>query len=89
MINKLHITEIRNDLKSGRTLAVPVSPAQGLMLASEQQSIFPPVIVWVWHGEPGNMHPCNSDAQITYLPSLNYPKQIWSRTSPHKNVTKM
>ena len=20
------------------------------------------VIVWVWQGEPGNMHPCNSDA---------------------------
>ena len=33
--------------------------------------------------EPGNMHPCNSDAWIRYLPSLNYPKQISSRSSPH------
>ena len=29
------------------------------------KSEFPLVIVQLQHGEPGNMHPCNSDAQIT------------------------
>ena len=28
------------------------------------------VIVWVQHGEPGNMHPCNPNASIMHLHPL-------------------
>ena len=41
-----------------------------------EHGAFPFVIVWVWHGEPGKLHPCNSDARITYLPHC-YPEQIF------------
>ena len=41
--------------------------------------VFPFVIVWVWHGEPGNLHPCNSNAQITYLPHYHHDLQFLSQ----------
>ena len=33
------------------------------------------------------MHPCNSDAQITHLPLLYYPKQILFRSFPPSMYT--
>ena len=54
-----------------------------------EHSVFLLVTVQVWHWEPGNMHPCNSNAQITYLPSLYYPQTNLSRSSPtHKKCDK-
>ena len=44
----------------------PMSPVHGAYTDFQKsKSDFPSVIVWVWHRKPGNMHPCNSDAQIT------------------------
>ena len=44
-----------------------------------EHGAFPSVFAWVWHREPGNLHPCNSNAWITYY----YPYTILSRSYPH------
>ena len=41
-----------------------------------EHGAFPFVIVWVWHGEPGNLHPCNSNAWITYSPHYHHELQF-------------
>ena len=41
----------------------PMSPAHGAHVSFRRaKANFHLYIVQVWHGEPGNMHPCNSDA---------------------------
>ena len=43
-----------------------------------EHGAFPSVFVWVWHRGPGNMHPCISDAWITYWfpPTKCYPHPL-------------
>ena len=52
-------------------------------------SMFPLVYVWVWHGEPGNMHPYNFESisfAKTYFGKIivRNPKTVDSKTIQHK-----
>ena len=42
-----------------------------------EHGAFPFVIVQVQHGKPGNLHPCNSNTQITYLPHYHHELQFF------------
>ena len=50
-----------------------------------EHSAFPFVFVWVWHEEPGNLHPFNFDAQITYSPTttMNFNFEPEFLPTPH------
>ena len=42
-----------------------------------EHGVFPLVSVWVWHGEPGNMHPYNFETQ-THSLFIPFAKPIWT-----------